>query len=197
MFGGRPRDVLSGETSDGTNHTNRGPTPPPGGDPVTGLIRTAAAVVLAAAGLAGLLNSPAITGEPGPAAGRQAAGAAVLAPAQIAGVAHQAGFRGDGLVVAVAVALAESGGNPSAHNATPPDDSYGLWQINMLGALGPDRRHRYGLASNQALFDPATNARVVHAIADGGRDWTPWATYTRGTHRRFLDQARHGAGERA
>ena len=162
---------------------------------MNGLIRTAVAVVLAAAGFAGLLNSPALTGEPGPpAAGRLAAGAAVLAPAQLAGVAHQAGFRGEALTVAVAVALAESGGNPSAHNAIPPDDSYGLWQINMLGRLGPDRRARYGLASNQALFDPATNARVAHAIADGGRDWTPWATYTRGTYRRFLDQARLGAG---
>jgi hypothetical protein len=43
-------------------------------------------------------------------------------------------------VVAVAIALAESGGNPAAHNPVPPDDSWGLWQINMRGHLGPVRR---------------------------------------------------------
>lgn len=171
---------------------------------MTGLLRAAAVVALAATGIAGLLaNHPptdATHGAPGAAAGL-AAGSGVLAPARIAGHAHAAGFRGDALTVAVAVALAESGGDPRAHNPKPPDDSYGLWQINMLGRLGPDRRARYGLTTNRDLFDPAVNARVAHAIAAGGRDWSPWATYTHGSYRRHLAKAAQGvaawqAGER-
>lgn len=73
-----------------------------------------------------------------------------------------------------AVALAESGGNPTAHNAKPPDDSYGLWQINMLGKLGPERRRKLGIQSNTELFNPATNARAMRMILDeqGLKAWS-------------------------
>src|SRR4051794_8716603 len=91
--------------------------------------------------------------------------------------ASAAGFSGNDLDIAVAVALAESGGNPKAHNATPPDDSYGLWQINMLGKLGPDRRKRFGLTSNDQLYDPATNAKAARIIFQGS-GWSAWTTYT-------------------
>ena len=44
-----------------------------------------------------------------------------------------------------AIALAESGGKSGAHNTTCPDNSYGLWQINMLDEpgymLGEERRN--------------------------------------------------------
>ena len=157
---------------------------------MSGPLRIVAAFVLAAAGFAGLVNHTTGAG-PSPAGGL-AAGPGVLAPAQIAAFGHEAGWRGDVLVVAVAVALAESGGNPRAHNATPPDDSYGLWQINMLGPLGPDRRARYGLGANRELWEPAVNARVAHAVSDAGRNWSPWSTYTNGSYRRHLDKAAHG-----
>lgn len=116
-----------------------------------------------------------------------------LTPEQIARYAYEAGFRGHGLITAVAVALAESAGRPHAHNTTPPDNSYGLWQINMYGGLGPDRRDEYDLESNKELFDPATNAEVANAISDDGRDFTPWTTYTSGKYRQFLDEARKAA----
>lgn len=97
---------------------------------------------------------------------------------QVLGVAYDAGVRDPiQLARAGAIAMAESSGNPRAHNAVPPDDSYGLWQINMLGALGPERRARYQLASNDALYDPATNARVMFGISGGGTNWRPWSTY--------------------
>ncbi len=115
-----------------------------------------------------------------------------LSPEQIARHAHDAGFRGQDLTIAVAVALAESGGNPRAHNATPPDNSYGLWQINMLGAMGPERRREYGLGSNAELFDPAENAKAANKISGDGRSWTPWSTYTNGAYKRHLDAARRG-----
>ncbi|MEV4315326.1 transglycosylase SLT domain-containing protein [Actinocrispum sp. NPDC049592] len=113
-----------------------------------------------------------------------------LSAEQIAQYARHAGFKDDGLTVAVAVALAESGGDPKAHNATPPDNSYGLWQINMLGALGPERRGQYHLRSNDELFDPAVNARVANSISQDGKSWTPWSTYTNGTYTKYLSQAR-------
>ncbi|MEU4767127.1 type VII secretion target [Actinosynnema sp. NPDC023794] len=114
-----------------------------------------------------------------------------LSPERIARHAHDAGFRGQDLTIAVAVALAESGGDPRAHNSTPPDNSYGLWQINMLGGLGPARRREFGLESNRELFDPAENARAAKKVAgDGG--WTPWTTYTSGAYKRHLDEARRG-----
>jgi hypothetical protein len=67
----------------------------------------------------------------------------------------------------VAIALRESGGNPDAHNPNPPDDSYGLWQINMLGALGTARLQEFGLATKEQLYDPATNAAAAYRIWGG------------------------------
>jgi hypothetical protein len=97
-----------------------------------------------------------------------------------------AGFTGGGLDTAVAVAMAESGGNATAHNPVGLDNSYGLFQVNMLGGMGPDRRARYGLASNEALYDPATNARVAYLMSNGGTNWGAWTTYTSGKFRQFL-----------
>lgn len=97
---------------------------------------------------------------------------------QVMSLAYDAGIRNVvELARAGAIAMAESSGNPNAHNRIPPDDSYGLWQINMYGSMGPERRERFGLASNEALFDPATNARVMFAISGGGTNWRPWSTF--------------------
>jgi len=115
-----------------------------------------------------------------------------LSPERIARHAHDAGFRGEDLTIAVAVALAESGGDPRAHNPTPPDDSYGLWQINVLGSLGPARRRELGLGSDRELFDPAVNAAAARRISGDGRSWTAWSTYTSGAYRKHLDEARRG-----
>jgi hypothetical protein len=92
------------------------------------------------------------------------------------------------IAIAVAIALAESGGDTQAHNANPltGDDSYGVWQINMYRGLGPDRRRQYNLPNNEALYDPATNARVMAGISKGGTDWTPWSTFKRGEHLKYL-----------
>lgn len=117
----------------------------------------------------------------------------VLTPRQIAEYAYDAGFRGQSLTTAVAVALAESSGKPGAHNGVPPDDSYGLWQINMIGSLGPDRRREYHLKSDSQLLDPAVNARVTWSISSHGTSWQAWATYTHGQYRSHLDAARKAA----
>jgi hypothetical protein len=114
---------------------------------------------------------------------------AKLADETIAGVALNAGFTGNALPVAVAVALAESGGNPRAHNALPPDDSYGLWQINMIGAMGPERRKRFGLKANDDLYDPSTNAKVAHAFWTSRGGFADWSTYNHGSYLAFLPRA--------
>ncbi len=121
--------------------------------------------------------------------------AAKLPPERIYRYARRAGFSPDEAVTATAIALAESAGRPRAHNPHPPDDSYCLMQVNMLGSLGPARRVRFHLRSNAALYDPATCMRVAYGLSAGGSDWTPWTTYTRGTYRRYLARS-HQAGGR-
>jgi hypothetical protein len=115
--------------------------------------------------------------------------AAPLAPERIYAYSRGAGFSPEQAVTATAIALAESGGRPRAHNPTPPDDSYCLMQINMLGPLGPARRARYRLRSNTDLYDPATCMRVAYAISAAGSNWRPWTTYTHGTYRQYLTRA--------
>lgn len=109
-----------------------------------------------------------------------------LSYAQLKGLWIKAGGDPAAADIMAAIALAESGGRPEAHNPVPPDDSYGLWQINMLGSLGPARRSAFGLRSNQDLFDPLTNAKAAVAIASGGKNFVPWSTYTNGAYRKFL-----------
>lgn len=119
----------------------------------------------------------------------QAAPSGNLTDAQIAAFARQAGFPDSEITTAVAVAKAESGGNPRAHNGKPPDNSYGLWQINMIGNLGPNRRKAFGIPNNESLFDPLTNAKAAYRIwNEAGKKWTPWTTYTGGSFRQYLSQ---------
>ncbi len=101
-----------------------------------------------------------------------------------------AGLSGEKLRVAWAVGMAESGGNPRAHNDNPRtgDNSYGLFQINMIGSLGPDRRRRYGLKSNEDLFDPMTNIRVMLQMSGNCTNWQPWSAYKNGAYKKFYDQ---------
>lgn len=91
----------------------------------------------------------------------------VLADTAIYEYARQAGFPADVAAQMVAIALRESGGNPSAHNSTPPDDSYGLWQINMYGPLGLARLLEFGISSASQLYDPAVNARAAFVLYGG------------------------------
>lgn len=86
------------------------------------------------------------------------------------------GFRGKDLVEAWAVAKKESGGRPLALNQSTRtgDSSFGLFQINMIGDLGPDRREKFDLHSNAELFNPVLNAEIAFYMSQGGKDWTAW-----------------------
>jgi hypothetical protein len=114
----------------------------------------------------------------------------VLGDRTIYRLARWAGWTPEQAVVATAIAIAESRGRPRAHNPVPPDDSYGLWQINMLGRLGPERRVRFHLARNSDLYQPATNARAAWLISGHGSSWQPWTTFTRGTYLSYQPRAK-------
>jgi hypothetical protein len=91
-----------------------------------------------------------------------------------------------------AIAQPESGGNPRAFNPVGRDRSYGLWQINMLGGLGPERRAKFGLSSNEDLFDPVTNARVALKLARDSGGYRDWSTYTSGKYKPYLSGQGNG-----
>lgn len=115
-----------------------------------------------------------------------------LTDTELVEVLYNAGFRSDRLKTAFAIAKAESSGRPKAYN--PPsnktgDDSYGIFQINMIGNLGPDRRQRYDLERDEDLFDPDRNARVAFEMSNKGKDWGAWTTYTGGKYKQFLKDA--------
>jgi hypothetical protein len=86
------------------------------------------------------------------------------------------GFAGTGLKTAWAVAKAESNGRPFAFNGNDEtgDNSYGVFQINMIGNLGPDRRNKFELDFNAELFNPVKNAEIVFHMTKGGKDWSAW-----------------------
>ena len=90
------------------------------------------------------------------------------------------GFKGKDLIVAWAVAKKESNGRPLAFNGNHKtgDSSYGMFQINMIDALGPDRRTKFDLESNAELFNPVKNAEIAYYMTSGGDDWSSWKGIT-------------------
>lgn len=96
---------------------------------------------------------------------------------QVYDLAREVGFPPASARMVVAIATHESSRNPGAHNPVPPDDSYGLMQINMIGALGPERRAAWGLSSNSELFDPLTNMRAAYSLWNGSdSNFRHWST---------------------
>jgi hypothetical protein len=90
------------------------------------------------------------------------------------------GFEGKSLKTAWSVVMRESRGRPVAHNknANTGDNSYGLFQINMIGSLGVDRLAKFqdkiGITKVTDLFDPVKNAKAAYYMTAGGKDWGSW-----------------------
>ena len=103
----------------------------------------------------------------------------------------QNGLSKEEAIEMAAIGMAESTGNSGVRNTNPDtgDDSYGLWQINMIGNLGPDRLKRYGLRSAEDLKDPETNARVMATMlrTDGK---TAWGAYKDKRYLQYMAEAR-------
>jgi hypothetical protein len=116
---------------------------------------------------------------------------ATLTAVEIYRICLDAGFSPDQAVTWTAIALAESGGDPTAHNPHG-ESSWGLWQVNVA----PDvRTNAWG-----ELTDPHANARAAYEISHGGTDLRPWTVThasnggTDHDYRQFMDEARAAAG---
>lgn len=113
-----------------------------------------------------------------------------LTDVQIAQYAVTAGLVSSrsAIATAVAIAIAESQGNTQAHNpgngTTDIEDSYGLWQINVLAHPNYDKKR---------LYDPSYNAAAMVAISTTGQNWNPWGTYTSGAYRKYLNRGNAAA----
>ena len=106
---------------------------------------------------------------------------------QMEALMREGGFSPEISPIMAAIGLAESGGNPYAHNpnASTGDNSYGLLQVNMLGRMGPERRREFGITSNQALFDPLTNVRAAKKIYDS-QGLNAWSVFRSGKYKEHL-----------
>lgn len=96
-----------------------------------------------------------------------------------------AGFTGQNAVIATAIALAESGGNPGAtHSNDNGSIDRGLMQVNSV----------HSQYNSGQLLDPAYNAKAAFQIAGGGTNFGPWSTYNSGAYKKYLAEAQAAAG---
>jgi hypothetical protein len=96
--------------------------------------------------------------------------------AKVKEILAHVGFKGSQIGTAMRVIGQESARKPGELNpdASTGDLSYGLFQINMLGDLGPARRKKFGLSSNDILYDPLKNAMIGYEMSNQGTDWDAW-----------------------
>jgi hypothetical protein len=111
-----------------------------------------------------------------------------LSVAEMVKLAKQAGFSDQEAVIMGAIGAAESSGNPKAHNPVGRDNSYGLWQINMLGGMGPERRNQFGIENNEQLWDPNINAKAARKVWEQ-QGFGAWSVYTNGAYKQYLGTA--------
>ena len=113
---------------------------------------------------------------------------------EIARAARAAGFPEDKIATMTAIAMAESSGDSQAinDNVNTGDLSFGLWQINMLGDLGPERRKLFGIKSNEELLDPLTNAKAAYKIYEL-QGYAAWSVYKSGKYRDYMVSAKKAA----
>lgn len=100
--------------------------------------------------------------------------------------AYNAGFRGQALVTAVAIASAESSYDPNNIGDTALETnvwgpSCGFWQIRTLQHpelyTGVDRERDIN-----SIFDPQYNANVAYELSASGTNFGPWSTYMDGAY---------------
>lgn len=131
--------------------------------------------------------------------GQPVAGA--LSVTETAELAHQAGFRGDALVIATAIPGAESKYVPDALGDLYPIKgcecaSHGLWQIRSCPHRDPAVTYDTSgchppldRGKQAELDDPADNARVAFSLATSPGGWGNWSTYTDNAYLVFMPAA--------
>ena len=103
--------------------------------------------------------------------------AGTMDPVKLATLMYKRGFRGQHLLNMMAIAGRESAWQPGAYNGVGVDRSYGLFQINMKGSLGPDRLKKIGIQTNEDLYDPINNVKGAWILGGGkSENYVPWKT---------------------
>lgn len=133
---------------------------------------------------------PAVAARQAPTIAQFEGASGTLTPAGIATLALEHGCDPSAAPTATAIAMAESGGSPSAQGDVGLmtdvwDWSAGLWQIRGLRA----QRGTGGLRDSIANQDAGTNAAAMYTVSRGCADWTPWSTYDSGAYEAFLPLA--------
>ena len=114
---------------------------------------------------------------------------------KLTNLARSVGMPEDKIPSMVAIALAESGGDPTIDTVKSGLDpekknefSLGLWQINMLGRMGEERRKQFGISSNEQLYDPVVNAKAALAILNS-QGLGAWSAYSNNSYKDYLPGA--------
>lgn len=109
---------------------------------------------------------------------------------QIAAWAAKAGWSPQDIPMVVAIAHAESGGDPTAtHGNNNGSTDFGLMQDNTIHAGDPVMSQFPGFFTSGGWKDPVANLTVAKAIFDdAGGNWGPWSTFTNGAYQQFLKQ---------
>jgi hypothetical protein len=99
-----------------------------------------------------------------------------LTKTELVDLLHAIGFKGEALRHAWAIVMKESRGNPLSHNGNRDtgDNSFGLFQINMVDSLGQDRREKFSLEYNAQLLNPVVNAKIAYHMSNQGENWKSW-----------------------
>mgnify|MGYP003122145642 CR=1 FL=1 len=114
-----------------------------------------------------------------------------LTKEQINKLLLNAGFTEEQAKIMTAIAMAESANKPNAfYSGTEdePEESYGLFQINMFNykgmELGNDRKPKLGINNNEDLYDPVLNAMAAKLVFDEtqaqkGNGYLAWGVYSK------------------
>jgi len=93
-------------------------------------------------------------------------------------ILRQAGFKGNGLAMAYAICMAESGGRANATNSVGNSHGVdrGLFQINS---------YYHPEVSDAQAFNALANAKAAYRISHGGTNWNAWSTYHNGAYKQY------------
>ena len=130
-----------------------------------------------------------------------------LTKQQINKLLLNAGFTQEQAKIMTAIAMAESANKADAFYSgteNAPEESYGLFQINMYNykgmELGNDRKPKLGIENNEDLYDPVLNAIAAKLVFDEtqkqkGNGYLAWGVYSKdgktedpnAKYKKFLD----------
>jgi hypothetical protein len=113
-----------------------------------------------------------------------------LTKTELVNLLHAVGFEGQALRYAWAIAMKESRGNPLSHNGNREtgDNSFGLFQVNMIDSLGQDRRDKFSLEYNAQLLNPVVNAQIAYHMSNQGKNWRAWKGVNNSVVKEWLKQ---------